>query len=61
MVGNECRLTRCLFVVLFLCPCSPVKMVYSFLFLSIVYLSLRCLLRLHTTFPRLPQWGISEN
>jgi hypothetical protein len=30
-VGNECRLTLCLFVVLFLCPCSPVKMVYFFL------------------------------
>ena len=30
-VGNECRLTRCPFVVLFLCLCSPVKMVYFFL------------------------------
>ena len=30
-VGNECRLTRCPFVVSFLCPCSPVKMVYFFL------------------------------
>ncbi len=26
-VGNECRLTRCPFVVSFLCLCSPVKMV----------------------------------
>ncbi len=30
-VGNECRLTRCPFVVSFLCLCSPVKMVYFFL------------------------------
>jgi hypothetical protein len=28
--GNECRLTRCPFVVSFLCPCSLVKMVYFF-------------------------------
>jgi len=27
-VGNECRLTRCPFVVSFLCLCSLVKMVY---------------------------------
>src|SRR5690606_28279819 len=31
-VGNECRLTRCPFVVLFLCLWSPVKMVYFFCF-----------------------------
>jgi hypothetical protein len=31
-VGNECRLTRCPFVVSFVCLCSPVKMVYFFLF-----------------------------
>ena len=32
-VGNECRLTRCPFVVSFVCLCSPVKMVYfSFVF-----------------------------
>jgi len=29
-VGNECRLTRCPFVVSFVCLCSPVKMVYFF-------------------------------
>ncbi len=29
-VGNECRLTRCPFIVSFLCLCSPVKMVYYF-------------------------------
>jgi hypothetical protein len=29
-VGNECRLTRCPFVVSFLCLFSPVKMVYFF-------------------------------
>ena len=29
-VGNDCRLTRCPFVVLFLCPVIPVKMVYFF-------------------------------
>jgi hypothetical protein len=30
-VGNECRLTRCPYVISFLCPWSPVKMVYFFL------------------------------
>ena len=30
-VGNECRLTRCPFVVSFLYPWSPFKMVYFFL------------------------------
>ncbi len=33
-VGNECRLTRCPFVVSFLCLCSLVKMVYFFLVFS---------------------------
>ncbi len=33
-VGSECRLTRCPFVVSFLCLCSPVKMVYFFLVFS---------------------------
>ena len=33
-VGNECRLTRCPFVISFLCLWSPVKMVYFFLVLS---------------------------
>ena len=42
-VGNECRLTRCPFVISFLCLWSPVKMVYFFLFLSVVCLSCRCL------------------
>ena len=32
--GNECRLTRCPFVISFLCLWSPVKMVYFFLVLS---------------------------
>ena len=31
-VGNECRLTRCPNVALFLCLSSPVKMVYFFSF-----------------------------
>jgi len=39
-VGNECRLTRCPFEISFLCLWSPVKMVYFFLFLSLVCLSL---------------------
>jgi|GEM_PF-4526564 len=39
-VGNECRLTRCPFVVSFLCLCSLVKMVYFFLFMSVVTLLL---------------------
>src|SRR5690606_41859418 len=42
-VGNECRLTRCPFVISFLCLWSPLKMVYFFLFLSVVCLSCRCL------------------
>ena len=42
-VGNECRLTRCPFAISFLCLWSPVKMVYFFLFLSVVCLSCRCL------------------
>ena len=33
-VGNECRLTRCPFVISFLCLCSPVKMVYFFIVFS---------------------------
>ena len=33
-VGNECRLTRCPFVISFLCLLSLVKMVYFFLFFS---------------------------
>ena len=33
-VGNECRLTRCPFVISFLCLWSPVKMVYFFSVLS---------------------------
>ena len=41
-VGHECRLTRCPFVISFLCLWSPVKMVYFFLFLSLVCLSCRC-------------------
>ena len=48
-VGNECRLTRCPFVVLFLCPVFPVKMVYFFDYSVRYFLSGRCLLRLHTT------------
>ena len=33
-VGNECRLTRCPFVISFLCLWSPVKMVYFFIVFS---------------------------
>jgi len=33
-VGNEYWLTRCPFVVLFLCLCLPVKMVYFFIVFS---------------------------
>ena len=48
-VGNECRLTRCPFVVSFLCPCSLVKMVYFSLFMSVVSLLSCRSLRLHLT------------
>jgi hypothetical protein len=37
-VGNECRLTRCPFVISFLCLWSPVKMVYFFLVLVVCLL-----------------------
>ena len=42
-VGNECRFTRCPFVISFLCLWLPVKIVYFFLFLSLFCLSCRCL------------------
>ncbi len=56
--GNECRLTRCPFVVLFLCLWSPVKMVYFFCFSVRYFLSGGCLLRLHTTVLSYTQAGI---
>jgi len=57
-VGNECRLTRCPFVVSFLCLCSPVKMVYFFLFLVVcLWLSGRPL-HLLPTFCRFAKAGI---
>lgn len=37
-VGKEYRLTRCPFILSFLCPCSSVKMVYFFC----LYQSCRC-------------------
>lgn len=40
-VGNECRLTRCLFVISFLVLCLPVKMVYFSQFL-VACLMLSC-------------------
>ena len=33
-VGNECRLTRCPFVISFLCLWSPVKIVYFSIYFS---------------------------
>jgi hypothetical protein len=36
-VGNECRLTRCPFVISFLCLWLSVKMVYFFLVLSLLF------------------------
>ena len=42
-VGNEFRLTRCPFVISFLCLWLPVTIVYFFLFLSLFCLSCRCL------------------
>ena len=52
-VGNECRFTRCPFIISFLCLWSPVKMVYFFLFLSLVCLSCRCPNTLAANGPRL--------
>ena len=48
-VGNACRLTRCPFLVSFLCRWSPVKMVYFFQFLVVCSLVLCRLLRLLVT------------
>lgn len=45
-VGNECRLTRCPFVISFLCLCSPVKMVYFFLSLGSCLSVVSCLFTL---------------
>jgi hypothetical protein len=50
-VGNECRFTRCPFVVSFLCLCSPVKMVYFFSFLVVCSLLSCRLLGLLLTYP----------
>jgi len=57
-IGNECRLTRCPFVISFLCLWSPVKMVYFFLFMSVVLLLSCRLLRLLVTFCRFAMGGI---
>jgi hypothetical protein len=54
-VGNEFRLTRCPFVVLFLCRLSPVKMVYFFLvysrlfFVVVSSFTLACNSHIHAT------------
>ena len=60
-VGNECRLTRCPFVVSFLCPWSPVKMVYFFLVYVRVCLLCRVVLRLLVTFCSLAKWRKSKH
>ncbi len=59
-VGNECRLTRCLFVISLLCLWSPVKMVYFFLVFSRLFDVCKVVLPLAITFWRLAQWRISE-
>ena len=48
-VGNECRLTRCPFVISFLCLWSPVKMVYFFLVFSRLFAVARSPLHLLPT------------
>ena len=48
-VGNECRLTRCPFIISFLCRWSPVKMVYFFLVYVRLCLLCRVVLRLLVT------------
>jgi len=48
-VGNECRLTRCPFVISFLCLWSPVKMVYFFLVFSRLFVIVVSFLRLQLT------------
>ena len=58
-VGNECRLTRCPFVISFLCLWSPVKMVCSCVNVQflVVYLVLSCrLLGLLVTFRGFAKW-----
>jgi len=41
-VGNECRHTRCPFSIWSVCLCSPVKMVYFFLFVARSMLAVLC-------------------
>lgn len=61
-VGNECRLTRCPFVVSFLCLWSPVKMVYSFLVcLTVIFCCVVVLIRLQLTFLRLAEGADLED
>ncbi len=49
-VGIECRLTRCPFIISFLCLWSPVKMVYFFIVYVRFCLLCRVVLRLLVTF-----------
>jgi hypothetical protein len=53
-VGNEWQLTRCLNVVSFLCLCSPVKIVYFFLFIFVSASCVIAFLRLMVTNQRYP-------
>jgi hypothetical protein len=56
-VGNECRLTRCPFVVSFLCLWSPVKMVYFFLVFSHMLVVVGSFYKLAGSDLQLPEGG----
>ena len=56
-VGNECRLTRCPFVVSFVCLCSPVKMVYFFLVFSHMLVVVGSFYKLAGSDLQLPEGG----
>ena len=60
-VGNECRLTRCPFIISFLCRWSPVKMVYFFLVYVRLCLLCRVFLRLLVTFGSYKKLAIPEH
>ena len=60
-VGNEGWLTRCPFVISFLCLWSPVKMVYFFLVFSRLFVIVVSFFRLLVTVRGLAKWQCSEH
>lgn len=60
-LGNECRLTRCPFVIWSVCLWSPVKMVCFFCFSARNFLSGRCLFTLAPNVPVLCDVAVSRH